>query len=150
MERMRKTGSLMPMAYSISVFIWIRLARVRRKYERAATEHLRSWNLNLAQFDLLTALRVSEGMTQLDLAKQLLVTQGNITQLLEKLEQRGLLTRHQEGRTKCLLLTEQGRQLLDTLVPTHVTWNAEQFSSLTAIEQKQLLTLLQKLDRTMK
>ena len=138
------------MAYSISVFIWIRLARIRRKYERAAAERLRSWNLSLAQFDLLTALRVSEGATQFDLAKQLLVTQGNITQLLEKLEQRGLLTRHQEGRTKCLMLTEQGRQLLDALVPAHVMWNTEQFAGLSAVEQKQLLGLLQKLDRTMK
>ncbi len=138
------------MAYSISVFIWIRLARIRRKYERGATERLRSWNLSLAQFDLLTALRVSEGTTQFDLAKQLLVTQGNITQLLEKLEQRGLLTRHQEGRTKCLMLTEQGQQLLNALVPTHVAWNAEQFSGLSVVEQKQLLGLLQKLDRTMK
>lgn len=138
------------MAYSISVFLWIRLARIRRKYERAATERLRSWNLSLAQFDLLTALRVSEGTTQFDLAKQLLVTQGNITQLLEKLEQRGLLTRQQEGRTKCLLLTEQGRQLLSELVPTHVAWNAEQFAGLSTIEQKQLLGLLQKLDHTMK
>lgn len=138
------------MAYSISVFLWIRLARIRRKYERAATERLRSWNLSLAQFDLLTALRVSEGTTQFDLAKQLLVTQGNITQLLEKLEQRGLLTRHQEGRTKCLMLTEQGRQLLAELVPTHVAWNAEQFAGLSSGEQKQLLGLLQKLDHTMK
>ena len=138
------------MAYSISVFIWIRLARIRHKYERAATERLRSWNLSLAQFDLLTALSVSEGTTQFDLAKQLLVTQGNITQLLEKLEQRGLLVRHQEGRTKCLVLTEQGRQLLNVLVPTHVVWNAEQFAGLSAVEQKQLFGLLQKLDRSMK
>ncbi len=138
------------MAHSLSVFIWIRLARIRRKYERAATERLRAWNLSLAQFDALTTLRVSEGMTQLDLAKQLLVTQGNITQLLEKLEQRGLLTRNQEGRTKCLMLTEQGRQLLNELIPTHVSWNEEQFAGLSVVEQKQLLGLLQKLARTMK
>lgn len=138
------------MAHNISVFLWIRLARIRRKYERAIAEQLRSWNLSLAQFDLLTTLGVSEGTTQLDLAKQLLVTQGNITQLLDKLEQRGLLTRHQEGRKKCLMLTEQGRQLLYALTPVHATWNAEQFSGLSTVEQKQLLGLLQKLDRTMK
>ncbi|GAC1354540.1 MAG: MarR family transcriptional regulator [Ktedonobacteraceae bacterium] len=138
------------MASSISVFLWIRLARIRRKYERAAAERLHSWDLSLAQFDLLTALGVSEGITQFDLAKQLLVTQGNITQLLVKLEQRGLLTRHQEGRTKCLMLTKQGRQLLDMVVPAHVMWNAEQFAGLSAVEQKQLLVLLRKLDHTLK
>lgn len=138
------------MTRSISVFVWIRLSRIRRKYERAATEQLRFWNLNLAQFDLLTTLGVSEGITQFDLAKQLLVTQGNITQLLDKLEQCGLLTRHQEGRTKCLMLTEQGRQLLNTVVPAHAAWNAKQFAGLSAVEQKQLLGLLRKLDHSMK
>jgi len=138
------------MAHSISVSLWIRLARIRRKYEHAATEQLRPWDLSLAQFDLLSALGASEGITQFDLAKQLLVTQGNITQLLDKLEQRGLLVRHQEGRTKCLMLTEQGRNLLDTVLPAHMTWNAEQFVSLSAGEQKHLLVLLRKLDHEMK
>jgi len=137
------------MAHSIAVSLWIRLAHIRRKYERAAAEQLRSWDLSLAQFDLLSALGTSEGITQLDLAKQLLVTQGNITQLLDKLEQRGLLLRHQEGRTKCLMLTEQGRRLLDNVLPAHMIWNAEQFASLSAMEQKQLLALLRKLDHEM-
>lgn len=138
------------MTHSISVFLWTRLARIRRKYERAAAEQLRSWDISLAQFDLLTTLSVSEGTTQFDLAKHLLVTQGNITQLLDKLEQRGLLTRHQEGRTKCLMLTEQGRRLLDAVMPAHILWNADQFAGLSDEEQKQLLVLLRKLDQTMK
>lgn len=137
------------MVHSISVSLWIRLARIRRKYERAATDQLRPWDLSLALFDLLSVLGVSEGITQLDLAKQLLVTQGNITQLLDKLEQRGLLIRHQEGRAKCLILTERGRRLLDAVLPAHTSWNAEQFASLSVVEQKQLLALLRKLDHQM-
>lgn len=138
------------MAHSISVLLWIRLARIRRKYEHAIAEQLRLWDLSLAQFDVLSTLGVSEGITQSDLAKQLIVTQGNITQLLDKLEQRGLLIRHQEGKTNCLMLTEQGRQLLDTVGPAHRTWNAKQFAGLSSMEQKQLLVLLRKLDHTMK
>ncbi|GAC1407626.1 MAG: MarR family transcriptional regulator [Ktedonobacteraceae bacterium] len=137
------------MAHSISVFLWIRLSRIRRKYEHATSEHLRLWNLSLAQFDLLTTLRASEGLTQFDLAQQLVVTQGNITQLLDKLEQRGLLLRQQEGRRKCLSLTEQGRQLLDTVVPIHAAWNAEQFAGLSPVEQRELLRLLRKLDHSL-
>lgn len=137
------------MRRGISIFLWIRLSRVRRKYERAASEHLRDWHLNLAQFDLLTTIQFSEGITQLDLSKQLLVTQGNITQLLDKLEERGLITRRQEGRTKCLHLTEQGRQLLNTVTTAHFAWNEEQFAQLSATEQEQLLKLLRKLDHTM-
>lgn len=137
------------MVHSISAVLWARIARIRRKYERGAADQLRVWNLSLAQFDLLTTLSTCEGTNQFDLAKHLLVTQGNITQMIEKLEQRGLLTRHQEGRTKCLRLTEQGKALLNAVMVAHMTWNAEQFAGLSIVEQKQLLVLLQKLDRTM-
>lgn len=137
------------MRQSISILVWMRIARIRRKYERASAEQLSAWDLSLAQFDLLTALQVSEGITQQELAKHLLVTQGNITQLLDKLEQRGLLVRHQEGRTKCLRLTEQGKQLLAVVVPAHIAWNADQFAGLSPAEQEQLLGLLRKLDHTL-
>ena len=138
------------MVRSISIFVWMRLSHVHRKYERASTAELDHWHLSLAQFDLLTTLRASEGVTQSDLAKRLLVTQGNITQLIDKLEERGLLCRHQKGRTKCLTLTEQGRQLLDTVVPAHTAWNAGQFACLSTAEQEQLLELLRKLDHAWK
>ena len=134
------------MMHSISILVWMRLSRVHRKYERASAEELHRCGLNLAQFDVLTTLRASEGITQGDLAKRLLVTQGNITQLIDRLEERGLLCRHQEGRSKCLTLTEQGRQLLDRVVPIHTAWNAEQFACLSPVEQEQLLNLLRKLD----
>lgn len=137
------------MRQSISVLVWMRLARIRRKYERVSAEQLRAWDLSLAQFDLLTTLQAFEGITQQELAKHLLVTQGNITQLLDKLEQRGLLVRHQEGRTKCLRLTGQGKQLLAVVVPAHIAWNAEQFAGLSPVEQEQLLSLLRKLDHTL-
>jgi DNA-binding MarR family transcriptional regulator len=137
------------MKQRLSVLLWIRLARICRKYERASSERLRAWDLSLAQFDLLTTLKSSEGITQNELAKRLLVTQGNITQLLDKLEQRGLLARHQEGRTKCLMLIEKGQRLLAEVMPTHAAWNAEQFAGLSLTEQEQLLGLLRKLDRTL-
>jgi len=129
--------------------VWIRISRIRRKYEHGASEELRGWNLSLALFDLLTTLSVSEGMTQSELARQLIVTQGNITQLLDKLEQRGLLLRRQEGRRKCLMLTERGRELLKTVVPAHALWNEKQFAGLSTEEQRELLRLLRKLDHAL-
>lgn len=138
------------MKHSISVCVWMRLVRIRRKYERAVTEQLHLWDLSLAQFDLLATLEASEGITQFDLARQLLVTQGNITQLLDKLEQRELLMRHPSGRMKYLTLTKQGHRLLDALIPVHAAWNEEQFAGLSFLEQEQLLGLLRKLDHTMR
>jgi DNA-binding MarR family transcriptional regulator len=76
-----------------------------------------------------------------------LVTQGNITQLLDKMEARALIRRIPEGRTKRLYLTSTGRQLFDAVVPIHEDFIADRFSSLSPDEQRQLLRLLSKLDR---
>lgn len=137
------------MSRHLSMLVWLRITRLRRKHERAAAEILRSWDLSTAQLDTLTRLNTTEGITQGELAERLLVTQGNMTQLLDKLETRGLITRVPDGRTNALFLTEQGRSLLAEVIPAHEQWHSHHTSGLTNEEQRQLLRLLRKLERTM-
>ena len=75
------------------------------------------------------------------------MTQGAITQLLDKLERRGLIRRCPDGRLKRLVLTDTGRSLRDSVVPGQERFQAERFAALTAVEQRTLLTLLSKLQR---
>src|SRR3712207_979909 len=84
---------------------WLRLARVFQKVERASGEHLRRWDLSVAQFDVLAHVGVFEGVVQHDLAESLLVTEGNVCQLLDRMEGRGLILRRKEGRANKLFLT---------------------------------------------
>lgn len=128
-----------------AVALWGRLARVYSRQLRLAADHLRAWQLSPAQFDVLATVGGHEGLTQQELAERLLVTQGNITQHLDKLEQRGLLRRCREGRLKRLVLTPAGRQLCDTVVPAQEEFQAQQFAPLSPAEQRQLLQLLRKL-----
>jgi len=128
------------------VLAWLRLARVFQKVDRASAAHLRRWNLSVAQFDVLAHVGPAEGCTQQELADRLLVTKGNVTQLLDKLELRGLIVRCQEGRTNCLYLTPAGRQLYAEVVPAHEAFIDERLSVLSPAEQGQLLALLRKLD----
>ncbi|HEY8492104.1 MAG TPA: MarR family transcriptional regulator, partial [Dehalococcoidia bacterium] len=93
------------------VLAWLRLARVFQRLERALVQQLRAWDLSLAQFDLLAHVGAAEGLTQQELADRLLVTKGNVCQLLEKLERRGLVVRRPEGRANRLFLTPAGRAL---------------------------------------
>src|SRR5690348_2998284 len=89
----------------VSLVTWLRLLRIMHRNEQAAAEHLREWNLTHAQFDVLAQLgSVGDRITQSDLAERLLVTQGNITQLLDRMEQRGLVQRCPEGRSNLLSL----------------------------------------------
>jgi DNA-binding MarR family transcriptional regulator len=128
---------------------WLRLMRVFQKVDRASAGHLRGWDLSVAQFDVLAHVGASEGITQQELADSLLVTKGNVCQLLGKLEGRGLISRRQEGRANRLFLTEAGRRLFERVVPAQEAMIADRFSVLSGEEQVQLHELLRKFDRAL-
>jgi len=132
-----------------SVVGWLRLLRVTSKVERALGERLRGWGLNNAQFDVLAHVGAAEGITQQELADSLLVTKGNVAQLLGRVEERGLISRRREGRTNRLYLTDEGRRLFAEVVPDHESLVDEQLSVLSRGEQERLHELLRKLDRAL-
>lgn len=134
---------------SPAVLAWLRLARVFSKIEHASTTQLRCQEISPAQFDILAQVGANEGCTQQELADALLVTKGNVTQLLDRMEASGLLRRRQEGRTKRVCLTEAGWALRQNIVPEHETLIAAQFTALTLAEQRELLRLLRKLDQSL-
>jgi DNA-binding MarR family transcriptional regulator len=88
----------------------------------------------------------SEGISQQELADALLVTKGNVCQLLDKMEASGLLERRPDGRVNRLFLTDQGRGVHDQVVPRHDELLAHQFSALSDDDQRELLRLLRQLD----
>lgn len=135
---------------SSGVLSWLRLARVFGKTERAGGAQLRAWGLNMGQFDALAHIGAAEGLSQGELARSLLVTKGNVAQLLSKMEGRGLIERRSEGRTKRLFLTGEGRRLYEEAVPAHEEFIAERFEALSEEEKNTLHELLRKLDRGMK
>ena len=131
----------------LRLLLWLRLARTYNRLLRSANDQLAPWNLSIAQFDVIAQVGSAENLSQQELAERLFVTQGNITQHIDKLEQRGLLARCREGRINRLGLTEAGRRLYDEVVPAHEAAQAARFGSLSHEEQHQLLTLLRKVAR---
>jgi MarR family transcriptional regulator, 2-MHQ and catechol-resistance regulon repressor len=123
--------------------------RIHQRVNRASAGQLKGWDLSLAQFDVLAHVGASEGTSQQELADSLLVTKGNVCQLLDKMEGRGLILRRQEGRTNRLFLTEEGRRLFEEVVPAHEAAIAERFSVLSEEEQAQLYELLRRFDRAL-
>jgi DNA-binding MarR family transcriptional regulator len=136
-----------------AVLAWLRLARVFQKIDTRSEQFFRAhelntdqFKLNTAHFDILAQVGAARGMTQQELADALLVTKGNISQLLSKLEQVGLIARRQEGRTNCLSLTKQGEALFQLVVPQQEALIADLLAPLSDDEQRELLRLLRKLD----
>ena len=132
-----------------AVLAWLRLARVFQKINTRSERFFRAQGLNTAHFDILAKVGAADGMTQQELAAALLVTKGNISQLLAKLEQEGLVKRRQEGRTNCLSLTERGQALFQVVVPRQEDLIADLLSPLSSAEQHELLRLLRKLDHSL-
>jgi DNA-binding MarR family transcriptional regulator len=128
---------------------WLRLARVFSKIDRSSVEQLRAFGLTVAQFDVLAHVGSAEGITQQELAHHLLVTKGNVTQLVDRMEHCGLLVRRQEGRANRLFLTEAGRKLFAEVVPAHEAHIARQFAALAPEELAELHRLLRALDRSL-
>src|SRR5215207_8606282 len=128
---------------------WLRLVRVFQKVDRASTDSLRCRQLSPAQLDVLAKVGSAEGISQQALADALLVTKGNVCQLLDKMQGSGLLERRPDGRVNRLFLTDQGRRLHDEIVPRHDALLAEHFSTLSADEQRELLRLLRQVDHAL-
>src|SRR5215216_6022158 len=118
-----------------AVLAWLRLARVFQKIDMHSERFFRAHSLNTAQFDILAQVGAAHELTQQELADALLVTKGNISQLLGKLERQGLITRRPDGRTNCLALTERGQGLFEVVVPQQEALIAELLAPLSEDEQ---------------
>lgn len=136
-------------ANDATVFAWLRLLRVFHKIDRAASERFAGQGLTVAQFDVIAQLGAAEGITQQELADRLLVTKGNVSQLLAKLERRGWIRRCQEGRANALFLTPAGREIFATIVPDHEAFIATRFAALSPEERRTLHRLLRDLDHAL-
>jgi DNA-binding MarR family transcriptional regulator len=84
------------------------------------------------------------------MARRLLVTKGNVAQLLSRMQRRGLIERRPEGRMNRLFLVDEGRRLFAEAVPAHEALVAERLSALSDEEQRHLLGLLRKLDHALR
>jgi DNA-binding MarR family transcriptional regulator len=133
-----------------SLLAWFRLARSFQLIDRASTDHLKSFDLSVAQFDVLAQVGAAEGITQQRLADALLVTKGNVCQLLDRMEARHLVERRPAkfGRAKHLYLTDEGRALNRAAVPAQENLIDQLFGALSDQEQEQLAKLLRKLEHT--
>ncbi len=85
--------------------------------------------MTLPQFDLLSQLdRESRGLRLGELSKRMMVTNGNVTGLVDRLEADGLITREAadgDRRVTVACLTPRGREVFAAMARAHEGWLAE-------------------------
>jgi DNA-binding MarR family transcriptional regulator len=97
------------------------------------------------QFDALANLYLNDGVSQQELAERLLVTKGNVTGLVTRLADRGLVERRadpNDKRANRIVLTDAGRTLTVASLQVQRSVIDEMLGSLDPSEHQQLRTLL--------
>jgi DNA-binding MarR family transcriptional regulator len=107
-----------------SVRLHLRLATCRNLLMREARLSVERWGLTLPQFDVLAELSRAkgEGFTFVELSRLLLVTSGNLTGIVDRLQAEGLVRRQTDVRDRRLVrivLTKKGRRLAQDIMPRH-------------------------------
>jgi DNA-binding MarR family transcriptional regulator len=82
------------------------------------------WSLTLPQFDVLAELARADagGFTFVELSRLLLVTSGNLTGIVDRLEDQRLVERRPDGKDRRVIrvaLTEKGRRVTTHMLPAH-------------------------------
>src|SRR3954452_4378709 len=96
--------------------MWFRFVRLNRRVTQAIGAELKAIGLSIPQFDLISTLTEREGLMQQDLAERLYVTKGNVSGLVDRLVEAGLVERRTpagDRRSHALHLTERGRALAE-------------------------------------
>lgn len=129
--------------------LWVRLLGVTRRTEAELREFLRLRHATtLPRFDVLAALyRRREGVTMSDLSRMLLVSNGNATAVVDRLEQDGLVKRQPsetDRRTVFASLTPEGLAAFEGLATEHEAEVDRLFDGLTEAEIDTLTEILKR------
>lgn len=96
--------------------VYFRLIRLNRRLFSEMGQTLKATGLSIPQFDVLSTLTEAEGLSQSDLAARLYVTKGNVSGLIDRLVEAGLVERRNapdDRRSNAVFLTLKGRKLAE-------------------------------------
>ena len=128
--------------------LWLRLLRATRAIEAELRERLRvQFALTLPQFDVMAALyRKESGMTMTELSRMLIVSNGNVTGIIERLVADRLVARRpaaDDRRAFLVRLTPKGESQFDVIAKAHQDWVDRLLSG---FDRKQAETIIAQLD----
>jgi DNA-binding MarR family transcriptional regulator len=130
--------------------MWIRLLGVTRGAESHLREFLRlDHDTTLPRFDVLAALyRRRDGVTMSELSRMLLVSNGNATTVVDRLEADGLVRRtpsETDRRTVFVALTPAGLTLFERLAEEHEREISRLFGGLSEADLDRLTEILKRM-----
>ena len=137
----------LPEDHGNEIRLWLRLLTCTTLIEGEVRGRLRErFDVTLPRFDLMAQLdKVPDGMTLSDVSKRMMVSNGNVTGLVERLVESGHLDRRTsdtDRRVQVIRLTKTGRAEFRKMAAEHETWISDIFSDLTPKDVRELMRLL--------
>ena len=135
-----------PQRMKLQASSWLAVVRAYNECNRRYTQLLAGFALTIPQFDVLSAiLALDREATPRRIADELVVTRGNITGVLHRLQERKLVKTRQhekDGRSFVCELTAAGRRLLKrarTATSIFITQQLSPFDDATLQETEALM-----------
>ncbi len=101
------------------------------------------WDLSPSQFNILNLLSdQTDGCTQIELSRWLIMHRSNVTGLIDRLEARGLVRRRdsvRDRRAYRVMLTPDGRKLIHQILPRYYKAAEKVWGDLSATRARQLV-----------
>ncbi|NBJ10841.1 MarR family winged helix-turn-helix transcriptional regulator [Microvirga arsenatis] len=139
----------MPEDHREELRLWLRLLTCTTLIEGEVRRRLRErFDVTLPRFDLMAQLeKAPDGMMLSDLSKRMMVSNGNLTGLVERLVASGHIARTvspTDRRAMVISLTDTGRAEFRAMASEHEHWIADLFGDLTPKDRNELMRLLAK------
>lgn len=138
-----------PVDHKAELKLWLRLLTCCNLIEAEVRRRLQAqFAVTLPRFDLLAQLdKVPDGLTLGETSRRMMVSNANVTTLVERLVADNLISRRtdpRDRRTSYISLTPEGRADFAAMARAHEQWVAELFGDLDARDLAGLMQLLGK------
>ncbi|HKJ68622.1 MAG TPA: MarR family transcriptional regulator [bacterium] len=127
---------------------YIKLMRAAESVSRRLSDLKTHEELSVSQFGALEALYHLGPMYQKDIGEKILKSSGNITMVVNNLEDKGLVERKKDRRDRrffAIHLTDEGRETIEEILPDHFSAVVQIINILDSAEQQTLGELCKKL-----
>ena len=129
--------------------LWLRMLTCTTLIESEVRKRLRdNFDITLPRFDLLAQLeRAPNGMTLGELSQRMMVSNGNLTGLVDRLREQGLIKRKPsptDRRVQIVSLSAEGKRFFRAMARANADWVGEIFADLSKDDIETLMTLLGK------
>ena len=129
--------------------LWLSLFTTTGLIEKQLRKRFRDqFDTTLPRFDVMAALaRSADGQTMGELSRWLLVSSGNMTGIIRRLEQENLVIRTRnphDRRTHYVKLSKKGREAFRIQSEAHELWVKEIFSGLSSEDMEALQAITRK------